>query len=119
VVCRHMEQAGLAGQVDLPTRHASHAAEMNIEPFTATTILDSQTIAEKLRKNHEIGKANCTQNWTRTAGARFNTDTLRMVFERKLKHIEDVEERERINKQEFFEFLDECRDVTQRQTPYY
>jgi hypothetical protein len=35
------------------------------------------------------------------------------VFERKHKHIENVEEREKIIKQEFFEFLDEYGDVNQ------
>jgi hypothetical protein len=42
-----------------------------------------------------------------------NTDTLHLVFERKHKHIENVEEREKIIKQEFFEFLDEYGDVNQ------
>jgi hypothetical protein len=65
-------------------------------------------MVEKLSKNLEIAKAKCTQNWTRTCGVRFNTDTLHMVFERNHKHNQDARvERERTIKQEFFEFMDE------------
>jgi hypothetical protein len=76
-------------------------------------ILDSQTIAEKLGKNHETAKANCKQNWHRMCGARFSYENLRMMLARKHKHIQDAEERERMISQELWEFMDEYEFVTQ------
>jgi hypothetical protein len=55
-------------------------------------ILDSQTIAKKLGKNHEIAKENLMQNGTRTCGPRLSYDNLRMMLARKHKHIQDVKE---------------------------
>jgi hypothetical protein len=75
-------------------------------------VLDSQTISEKLSTNHEISKANRKQNWTRTVGARFNTDTIRLVHERKPKNIEDAEGRGGIVQQDIYQFLDEYKEVT-------
>ncbi len=68
-------------------------------------ILDSQTIAELLGKQHETAKANRLQHWIRTEALRFSTDCLCLMIEKKDRSIEDAEGRKKKINKEFWDFL--------------
>jgi hypothetical protein len=68
-------------------------------------ILNSQTIAEKLGKPHEIAKANRIIQIVAATPDRFNFYKLRIHIEDKYIHITDLEERNRMISQGCNEFM--------------
>ena len=74
-------------------------------------ILDSQTIAELLGKQHETAKANRLQHWIRTEHMNWRSDLMQMMLESKHKNIEDKEEKKKAVWEEYETFIAFYKDI--------